>query len=83
MGGSLAYVPELSFLVLYCEYLSLTSAHPAKAALASAEARVADLGSQICVALEATATKVKAAAAKAAALGAQIGELEAALGIGS
>jgi hypothetical protein len=57
--------------------------HPAKGVLARAEARVADLGSDSCVALEATAIKDNAAVAKAAALGAQIGELEAALWSGS
>eukprot|EP00613_Pedinella_sp_CCMP2098_P045037 CAMPEP_0171787090 /NCGR_PEP_ID=MMETSP0991-20121206/63704_1 /TAXON_ID=483369 /ORGANISM="non described non described, Strain CCMP2098" /LENGTH=60 /DNA_ID=CAMNT_0012395997 /DNA_START=238 /DNA_END=420 /DNA_ORIENTATION=- len=57
--------------------------HPAKAVLASAEALVADLDSGSCVALEATAIKDKAAVAKVAALGAQIGYLETALRSGS
>jgi hypothetical protein len=61
----------------------MMSTHPAKAVLASAEARVADLGSDSCVALEATAIEDKAAVTKAAALGAQIGELKAALRSGS
>ena len=55
------------------------STHPAKAVLASVEARVPDLGSDSCVALEATAIRDKAAVAKVAALGAKIGELKAAL----
>ena len=59
------------------------STHPAKAVLASVEAQVADLGSDSCVALGATAIRDKAAVAKVAALGAQIGELKAALRSGS
>jgi len=59
------------------------STHPAKAVVASAEARVADLGSDSCVALEATASRDKAAVANVSALGAQIGELKAALRSGS
>ena len=57
--------------------------HPAKGVHARAEALVADLGSNSYIVLEATAIKNIAAVAKAAALGAQIGELMAALGSGS
>ena len=60
----------------------MMSTHPAIAVLVSAEARVADLGSDSCVALEANAIEDEAAVTKTAALGAQIGELRAALRLG-